>query len=208
MYSAQHMILSFILTSLIIELTPGPNMTYLALLSAKEGRKAGFSAIIGVALGLLIVGSAAAFGVTALIMDIPVAYEILRWGGVLYMLWLAWDGWQPDRETSPGKAKESPEDIKFFTQGLITNLLNPKAAIFYIAMLPNFINKTHDILTQTITLTIIYVLIATLIHSIIIFSASFAHEWLKHPKRNLLARRLFSLILVAVALWFAWATAL
>ena len=84
-------LLAFILTCLVIELTPGPNMAYLALLSASIGRRAGFAATLGVALGLLIVGLAAALGLAAVIANSRLLYEALRWAGVLYLFWLAWE---------------------------------------------------------------------------------------------------------------------
>ncbi len=71
-------------TSLIIELTPGPNMAYLAVLSLSSGRKAGFAAALGVALGLMIVGFAAALGLSAVIIAVPVIYDVLRWTGIGY----------------------------------------------------------------------------------------------------------------------------
>lgn len=89
----------FILTSVIVELTPGPNMAWLALVAAAEGRRPGFAAVAGVALGLLIVGLAAAFGLAAAISASPVAWQVLRWGGVAWLLWMAFDGW---RGTSGG----------------------------------------------------------------------------------------------------------
>ena len=84
---------AFAVTCLVIELTPGPNMAYLAILSATKGRRAGFAATLGVALGLSIVGLAAVLGLTALIANSRMLYEILRWGGVVYLLWLAYEGW-------------------------------------------------------------------------------------------------------------------
>ncbi len=71
-------------------------MAYLAVLSASVGRRAGFAATLGVALGLLIVGLAAALGLAAVISNSRWLYEMLRWGGALYLLWLAWEGWRGD----------------------------------------------------------------------------------------------------------------
>ena len=113
------------LTCFVIELTPGPNMAYLAVLSASTGRRAGFAATAGVALGLLIVGLAAALGLAALIASSRPLYEALRWAGVFYLFWLAWEGWRGE-DTSPIEANVIPDDSRFFLRGLVTNLLNPK----------------------------------------------------------------------------------
>lgn len=122
---------AFALTSLLIECTPGPNMAYLAILSSTSGRRAGFAAVGGIALGLLIVGLAAALGLAAVISSSRLDYEMLRWAGFAYLLWLAWDGWQKvDVETSPVRTASEEGGTTFFVRGLITNLLNPKAAVF------------------------------------------------------------------------------
>lgn len=89
---------AFAVTCLVIELTPGPNMAYLAILSATKGRRAGFAATLGVALGLSIVGLAAVLGFTALIANSRMLYVILRWGGVVYLLWLAYEGWYGEED--------------------------------------------------------------------------------------------------------------
>lgn len=197
--------LSFIMTCLIIESTPGPNMAYLAVLSASNGRKAGFAATLGIALGLLIIGVAAALGVAALISNSHLAYQILRWGGVGYLLWLAWDGWREEPETSPGKTDGVP-NAKFFRRGLIVNLLNPKAAVFYVAILPGFITASSAAVLQAVTLTITYVIVATAMHSLIVALAGTAQEFLEDRKRRLIARRILSVALAAIAVWFALTT--
>ncbi len=196
----------FIMTCMIIESTPGPNMAYLAILSLSDGRKAGIAAIVGIALGLLMVGIAAALGVAALISNSPLAYQSLRIGGVFYLLWLAWDGWQAEPEKSLGKTDDVLQNIKFFQRGLITNLLNPKAAVFYVAILPTFLNSASSIIPQAIMLTIIYVLIATIIHFSIVTLAGSARRFLENDHQRLVVRRILSLALAGIAIWFAWTT--
>ena len=90
-------LVAFILTSLIIEMTPGPNMAYLAVLGASRGRLAGFFAVLGVALGLALLGIAVGLGGGSLVMNNRVAYESLRWAGALYLCWLAFDSWREAR---------------------------------------------------------------------------------------------------------------
>lgn len=193
-------VLAFALTCLVIELTPGPNMAYLAVLSASVGRRAGLAATAGVALGLLIVGLGAALGLAAAISNSRWLYELLRWGGVLYLLWLAWEGWRGESETSPGKS-EAADESRFFMRGLVTNLLNPKAGIFYIAILPTFVDDTRPLLGQTVTLSSIYVAVATLVHVTIVLLADAARPWLEDGRRHMVVRRVLSLLLVGIALW-------
>jgi threonine/homoserine/homoserine lactone efflux protein len=185
-------------------MTPGPNMTYLALVSASEGRRAGFATVAGVALGLAIIGAIAAFGVAELIQASHLLYDILRWAGVLFLFYLAWDGW---RSGSDGAIKESATEGRYFLRGLITNLLNPKAGIFYIAVLPTFMDQNSPPMTQAMMLTSIYVGVATLVHLVIVVIAGTLEPVLNDPRREQIARRFFSALLALVAIWFAWSTA-
>ncbi|AMS39232.1 LysE family translocator [Aminobacter aminovorans] len=196
---------SFALTSVIIELTPGPNMTYLALVSAGEGGRAGFATVAGIALGIAVIGVVAALGVTELIHTSTLLYEGLRWGGVLFLLYLAYEGWRgPGNETVP---EGGDADRRYFTRGLVTNLLNPKAAVFYVAVLPTFIVAERPVLPQTLTLTAIYVSVATIIHFLIVVLASQLEPLLNNQGIERVARRALSALLAAVAIWFAFSTA-
>jgi threonine/homoserine/homoserine lactone efflux protein len=200
---------AFALTSLIIEVTPGPNMAYLATLSLQHGIRVGLAAVAGVACGLMIYGIAAAFGVAAIIDNSAVLYETLRWAGVLFLLWLAWQGWIGEGETSPGAPGETDAaPWRAFRRGLITNLLNPKAAIFYIAILPDFVTLAAGrVALQTLTLSVIYVSIATLIHSLIVVMAGSLQSFIVDETSRRRLRRVLSMLLGAIAIWFAWTTA-
>ena len=199
-------LLAFVLTSALIEMTPGPNMTWLAIVAVTEGRKPGFAAVAGVALGLAGIGLAAALGLAALIAASPLSYQFLRWAGVLYLLWLAWDGWRGPGGTADGPDADAMRLAIQFRRGLITNLLNPKAAVFYVAVLPGFLDPVAPVLGATLTLTLIYVAVATAIHAGIVAAAGTARSWLEHPAREQAVRRVLSAGLALVALWFAWKT--
>ena len=198
---------SFALTCTLIELTPGPNMAYIAMLSAGNGRRAGLAATAGVALGLMVLGIGAALGLATLISSSHAIYEALRWAGVLYLLWLAWDGWKVAAESSPAQAPGPDADVTFFKRGLITNLLNPKAAVFYVAVLSTFVDETKAILGQTLMLSVIYVVIATCIHGAIVGIAGAARPFLDDPERTLVVRRILSAGLACIAVWFGYSTA-
>ncbi|MEZ5778758.1 MAG: LysE family translocator [Paracoccaceae bacterium] len=196
---------AFIIASTLIELTPGPNMAWLSIVAATEGRRPGYAAVAGVALGLAVVGIAAALGLAAAITASPLLYQLLRWGGVAYLLWLAWEGWrgaEQDGENEPLAAGLG----RYFRRGLITNLLNPKAAVFYIAVLPAFVSPAAAITGQTLSLSLVYVAVATGIHAGIVTLAGFATAILTDPWRSMIVRRVLSVALAGVAIWFAWAS--
>jgi threonine/homoserine/homoserine lactone efflux protein len=200
-------LLAFGLTAFIIELTPGPNMAYLAALSLSQGMRAGLAAVAGIALGLSVYGVAAALGLTAVIDSSRLLYELLRWAGVAYLLWLAWEGWTHERETSPSQIEEQHQPWPAFRRGLITNLLNPKAAVFYVAMLPEFVrNDGQTVLIQTLILSGIYVAIATAVHAAIVIMAGSLQNVVSTADRRLRVRRALALALVAIAVWFAFST--
>jgi threonine/homoserine/homoserine lactone efflux protein len=201
-------LLAFALTALVIEITPGPNMTYLAALSLSSGMRTGFAAVAGIALGLSTYGIVAALGVAALIDNSPALYALLRWSGVAYLLWLAWESWSSERETSPEETDgTSDSPWPAFRRGLITNLLNPKAAVFYVAVLPDFIRADGgSVVMQTLLLSLVYVSIATTIHSAIVALAGTLQATIGGKQHRRTIRRSLALVLVGIAIWFALST--
>ena len=193
---------AFAATSVLIELTPGPNMAYLAVIAATEGRRPGYAAVAGVALGLAVMGLLAALGLAVVIQNQPWAYQSLRWGGVAYLLWLAWDGWRGAGEMADHAPPGSTLAL-YFRRGLVTNLLNPKAAIFYVTVLPEFLSGAGG-LAEPLILTAIYVAVATGIHAAIVTAAGLARVWLADTSRTLVVRRGLAMALVGVAGWVVW----
>ena len=197
---------AFLMTCLLIEATPGPNMTYLAILSLKSGRAAGYAATAGIALGLLIIGLAAAYGADTLLSGTPAVYQGLRWAGFFYLLWLAWDIWKTTTGAEPSNQSESISKLVYFRRGLITNILNPKAAIFYLTILPGFISLSEDLMPQSISLTFIYVAIATIVHlGVVTLSGHFKIDNVQGERQGII-RYGFTIALIVTALWFLWST--
>ena len=195
--------LGFLLTSLLLEITPGPNMTYLASVAMSRGKTAALMAVAGVALGLLGIGVLSAFGLAELLNAVPVAYTALRYAGIVYMLYLAWDVWRGAGQESELEA----EGFSSFRRGLFVNVLNPKAALFYVSVLPEFIVPSRgSVLAQNLQLVLIYVMVATGVHvSIVLFAARLRAASLFAGK-DLQIARLMALSLVGVAAWLAWDT--
>jgi threonine/homoserine/homoserine lactone efflux protein len=199
-------IAGFVIASVLIELTPGPNMLYLTIVAATDGRRAGMATVAGVALGLGLVGVAAAYGLAAAITAVPLLRWALRWGGVAFLLWLAWDGWRAAGMGEAGPMTPAAPLLSRFRRGLVANLLNPKAALFYIAVLPGFVVPGGPVMPQVLFLTALYVAIATAIHAAIVAMAGSFRRWLEDPVREGRLRRILSAGLALVALWFAWET--
>jgi threonine/homoserine/homoserine lactone efflux protein len=190
--------LAFALTSLLIELTPGPNMAYLAAVALSQGRRSALMAVAGVALGLALSGTAAAFGLAALATASPVVLQGLRWAGIAYLLWLAFDTWREQKG-------EGADELASFRRGLITNLLNPKAFAFYLSVMPGFLPEGGGIGLVLLHVAI-YVAIATLVHSAIVIAADALRPFLERAGPRRLIRRILAAGLVGVAIWFALST--
>ena len=193
--------LPFLLTALLIELTPGPNMAWLAVTGASVGRRAALAATAGIALGLAIVGLAAAFGLAELLQSSPKLFAALRYAGVAYLFWLAWNAWVGERAVSPGQIRDGRIQI-WFRHGVVLNLLNPKAAIFFVAILPNYIDVSRPVMPQTLLLSSCYVAIATLVHLALSLLAGRAHHWFQNGRHAVVIRRLCAMSIAAVAIWF------
>ncbi len=190
----------FFLVSLAIEVTPGPNMAYLALVGLSRGRADGLMAVAGVALGLLLLGGLVGVGLGGLILDNRAVYEALRWGGAAYLCYLAYDAWREGNRP----LTEGPEALarwRYFQRGFLTNLLNPKAALFYVAVLPGFVDARQPALGQMTVLVAVYVLAATLVHAALVLAAATLAPLLQRPEWRRRTALGSALMLVAVAAW-------
>lgn len=166
-------LLAFSLVSLGMVLTPGPNMIYLISRSISQGPAAGLISLGGVALGFVFYMLCAAFGITALIMAVPYAYDALRFGGALYLLYLAWQAVKPGGR-SPLQIRELPKDSprRLFAMGLLTNLLNPKAAVLYLSLLPQFIvPEQGSVLMQSVALGFTQITVSVTVNAAIALMA-------------------------------------
>ncbi|MBX3428781.1 MAG: LysE family translocator [Hyphomonadaceae bacterium] len=198
-------IFPFLLAVSLIELTPGPNMGYLAALSAAQGRVAGFRAVFGITLGLAFYMLLAVVGVAEIIATAPLAYGILRWAGVVYLFYLAWEAWRGARETSPGHAKDV--DHAPFWRGLIANVLNPKALVFYVALLPGFIASDHaPFWLQALILGSLHLAISFGIHCLIVVGASQAGDIIAKSQHAVTVRQALAIGIALIAVWVAWET--
>ncbi|HGH5978202.1 TPA: LysE family translocator [Kluyvera georgiana] len=204
--SESHNILAFALVSLGMALTPGPNMIYLISRSISQGRAAGLVSLGGVALGFIFYMICAAFGLTALMMAVPYAYDALRIAGVLYLLWMAWQSVRPGGR-SPFQLKELPRHSprKLFLMGFLTNLLNPKIAIVYLSLLPQFINPAHgSVLGQSLLLGMTQIAISVSINAVVAISAgTIALFLLRRPSFAVIQRWLMAGVLTGLAVKIA-----
>ena len=200
-------LLGFALVSFGMVLTPGPNMIYLISRSITQGPAAGIVSLGGVALGFVFYMLCAAFGITALLFAVPYAYDALRFGGALYLLWLAWQVLKPNGR-SPFQVRELAVDgpRKLFAMGFVTNLLNPKIAMLYLALLPQFIDPAQgSVLAQSLVLGSIQIVISVSVNGIIALTAGSIASFLgTRPSWLLLQRYLMGTVLAGLAMKMAF----
>lgn len=194
---------SFVIASILIELTPGPNMTWLAVLGANRGRSIALAAVAGICLGLAIAGTVAGIGLTTILTQSSLMFESLRWLGTLYLFYLAWDAWR-GAEDPPTNSSGGPATA--FRQGLITNILNPKAYLFYAAMLPQFVSGAMPLAWEIAMLTAVYVFVATLIHAIIALLSGSLADFLKTSPKAIAIRKTLAVLIALAAFWFFYST--
>jgi threonine/homoserine/homoserine lactone efflux protein len=187
-------------------LTPGPNMAYVVSRSICQGRAAGLVSLGGVALGFLVYVLFAAFGVTALICAVPLAYDALRFAGAAYLAYLVWGALRPGG-VSPFEIRALAPDLprRLFAMGLLTSLLNPKIAALYLSLLPQFVDRASgDILGQTLTLGALQIAISVAFNAAYVLAAGTIAVFLaRRPFWARLQRWLMGGVLAGLALRLA-----
>ena len=196
----------FALAALVMVLTPGPNMVYLVSRSLCQGRKAGVISLFGVAAGFLVHMFAAAAGLTAVFMAIPLAYEMLRWLGAAYLLWLAWQALNlapVDRRSSRAVWRQTP--LKLFAMGFFTNALNPKIAVFYLSVFPQFVRPDYgSVFAQSLQLGPVQIMVSFCVNLALILSAARLAAWFaKNPLWLAVQRLTMGFVLTGLAVRLA-----
>ncbi|WP_439614866.1 LysE family translocator [Shinella sp.] len=197
---------AFALIALGMVLTPGPNMIYLVSRSICQGPAAGLVSLCGVALGFVFYMLSAALGITALVMAVPYAYDALRLAGVLYLAWLAWQALRPGgRSAFEVKALPRDGNRKLFLMGFLTSLLNPKIAVLYLSLLPQFIDPAKgSVFLQSLVLGGTQIAISVSVNALIAVSAgSIAAILAARPRWLLMQRWLMGTVLAGLALRMA-----
>jgi threonine/homoserine/homoserine lactone efflux protein len=177
--------------ALLLAITPGPNMIYLVSRSICQGRTAGVTSWFGVVLGVVFHMLCASLGLTALFMVLPLGYELLKLTGALYLLWMAWQAIRPGAR-SPFEAADLPPEPphKLFMMGLLTSVLNPKVAIFYLSVLPQFISPAAgDVMAQSLLLGSTQVCIASIVNLLVALSAARIAGWFARNRLWLAVQR-------------------
>lgn len=184
-------VLSMAAVALGLVLTPGPNMIYLVSRSILQGRRAGLVSLLGVAVGFLVYLVAAVAGIATIFALVPALYTAVKLAGAAYLAWLAWTTLRPGGVSAfePQPLPPAPAR-RLFTMGLVTNLLNPKIAILYISVLPQFVDPERgSVATQSLLLGLTQISIAVTVNALIALSAGSVATFLRSRPRWLRMQR-------------------
>ena len=197
-----HDVLMFAAACLLMVLTPGPNMIYLISRSICQGRKAGVTSLLGVVAGFFVHMLAAAVGLTAVFLAVPLAYEALKWAGALYLLWMAWQAVRPGAR-SPFEARALAPDTpsRLVMMGFLTSVLNPKVAMFYLSIFPQFISPAHgSLFIQSILLGLTQISVSFTVNFLIaLFASAIAVWFVRNPLWLAVQRYVMGGVLAALA---------
>ena len=186
-------LLVFAFAALTLAISPGPNMIYLISRTISQGKRAGFISLMGVICGFLMHIALVSFGLTALLLAVPMAYSILKWTGVLYLLYLAWQAVKPSAK-SVFETSTLPEDSdgKLFSIGFLTNALNPKMAVFYLSLFPQFLHAEYgSTLTQSLSLGFTQIVISFSVNATVISTAGLASTFFREKPQFVRVQKWF-----------------
>jgi threonine/homoserine/homoserine lactone efflux protein len=198
-------LLVFALLSLGLAITPGPNMLYLVSRALAQGTGAGMVSLLGCQTGSLAIMLCAAGGITAALLAIPYAWDVLRLGGAAYLLYLAWQCIRPGGQPlfSPRPLPREP-NIRLFTVGFATAALNPKVALFYMAVLPPFLDPDRgSLLMQAVLLGALQIAVCAAWDAVLVWGAAGTARFLSTKPAWMAAQRYilgFALALLALKL--------
>jgi threonine/homoserine/homoserine lactone efflux protein len=169
----------FMTATLALNLAPGPDMLYVSTRSLTQGRRAGVISALGIAAGAVVHTIAIASGLAALLRALPLAYEIVRFAGAAYLIWLGVQALRGKAGPAAGKPLDRESEWAVFRQGAITNLLNPKVALFFLAFLPQFVDPARgSVALQIVVLGCLFNTSGTLVNIAVAYLSASAGRWL------------------------------
>lgn len=179
----QSQLIYFVAASAALTIFPGPDIIFVLTQSISQGKKAGIVTASGLCTGVLVHTTAAALGISALVYKSALAFEIVKYAGAAYLLYLAWHTLKESGELVSSSPVKETDVFALYKRGIFMNVLNPKVALFFLAFLPQFVNiESENVPLQMIFLGIIFMVQAWLIFSTIsIFAGTIGENIIHEP---------------------------
>lgn len=182
----------FVSVASILVFMPGPNTLYIVARSIQQGRLAGFVSSLGVQVGTMVHIIAAALGLSALLVSSALAFNMVKYAGASYLIYLGVKTLVSKERIELGNVQQA-KLTRIFYQGIVVNILNPKTALFFFAFLPQFVSVTRgSVLLQVLLLGSILILLGTLSDSIYALASGSIGNWLRGNLKFLRAQRYFA----------------
>ncbi|MBV9191162.1 MAG: LysE family translocator [Betaproteobacteria bacterium] len=205
---SMEMVLVFMAAALALNLTPGPDMLYVTARSVSDGRAAGVLSAFGIAAGTLVHIAALALGLAALLTAVPLAYDAVRIAGAIYLVVIGIQLILRPRTAAAVAALPRSRLRVIFVQAVITNVLNPKVALFFLAFLPQFVDRSAGPpVPQVLLLGLLFNIQGTLVNVAVALLASRGSSWLRTSERRVaMLRRMTGALFVALGARLAVST--
>lgn len=173
----------FVAASWALIIAPGPDMLYVITRGMSQGRKAGLLSALGVTLGILVHTTSATFGLAVLLQTSALAFLLVKYIGALYLIYLGFKALKDKSSFAPLEAHKQAGLQTIFWQGTLSNVFNPKVALFFLAFLPQFVNQNSNQTTvQMLALGIIFALFGIMFLSLVGFFAGSIGNWLTQQR--------------------------
>jgi len=198
-------IILFLTASTALAFVPGPDNIFVLTQSALHGRKAGLLVTLGLCTGLLFHTAAVSFGVAAIFQTSALAFNILKFVGAAYLVYLAWQAFKASNQTIENVKKSAISAKSLYFRGVIMNITNPKVAIFFLAFLPQFADASLGSITyQMITFGFFFIAATLIVFGSIAWFAGFIGHWLKNSnKAQAIMNKMAGVVFIALALRLA-----
>ena len=197
---------SFVIAGLALNLAPGPDMTYVAARALAQGRRAGIISALGIGVGCFFHIGAAALGVAVLLRTVPQAYAVVRIVGAAYLIYLGIGLLRRAGGAAAPTALAAAAAVAIFRQGVITNVLNPKVALFFLAFLPQFVDPARGPAgLQTLALGVFFDVTGTTVNVLVACAAAEARRALESANSRKWIERASGAVLVGLGARLAFA---
>ncbi|KKI91231.1 lysine transporter LysE [Bacillus sp. SA1-12] len=199
-------ILTFLILSLFVVMSPGIDTALITKRTLSDGRIDGYKMALGITTGSLVHTFAAAFGLSAILMQSAVAFEIIKYAGAIYLIYLGLSSFITRKNKKiTGVEQQNGSEMKksAFKQGLYSNVLNPKVAMFFLTFLPQFMKTGATATVQLMIMGIIYTLLSITWFFVYVFFINYLRKWLMSPKVQSIMDKTTGLILIGFGLKLA-----
>jgi RhtB (resistance to homoserine/threonine) family protein len=195
---------TFLVLSLFVVMSPGIDTALITKRTISDGRKDGYKMALGLSTGSLVHTFAAAFGISAILMQSAVAFEIVKYIGALYLIYLGLSSFISKKKVASDENENNPEMKKSaFKQGLFSNVLNPKVAMFFLTFLPQFVKIGENATQQLIMMGVIYTVLSITWFFVYVLLINYLRVWLMSPKVQRIMDKATALVLIGFGLKLA-----